>query len=131
MEGETKPSVKIPIAEAPSGVPTAAHKKVADGGAVFQANCASCHQANGEGIPGAFPPIAGGEIPNGDAAEHIKTVLKGKSGPITVKGQQYNGAMPPFSQLSDQEIAAVVSFERTSWGNKGGAVTPDQVRALR
>ncbi|MNL25127.1 Cytochrome c-552 precursor [compost metagenome] len=58
-------------------------------------------------------------------------MLKGKSGPITVKGQQYNGAMPPFSQLSDEELAAVVSFERTSWGNKGGAVTPDQVRALR
>ncbi|MNL82723.1 Cytochrome c-552 precursor [compost metagenome] len=78
-----------------------------------------------------FPPLAGAEIPNGDATEHIKIVLHGKSGPMKVLGKDYNGAMPPFGQLSDEEIAAVVNHERTSWGNKGSAVTPAQVKALR
>lgn len=127
-EGE---AAAAPAAAAPAEEKVAAAPKAVDGAAVYQANCASCHQATGEGMPGVFPPLAGAEIPNGDATEHINTVLKGKSGPITVKGQQYNGAMPPFSQLSDDEIAAVVSYERTTWGNKGGAVTPAQVKALR
>ncbi|HEY9856485.1 MAG TPA: cytochrome c oxidase subunit II [Stenomitos sp.] len=109
----------------------AAAPKKADGAALYSANCASCHQATGEGMAGTFPPLAGSEIPNGPAAEHIKIVLHGKSGPLTVKGQQYNGAMPPFPQLSDEEIAAILTYERTSWGNKGGAVTPEQVKALR
>ncbi|MBO9541830.1 cytochrome c [bacterium] len=137
-KAETTPSAP-PAAESPAAPTTQAASPAAvdeaalkaKGEKVYAANCASCHQANGEGMPNVFPPLAGGEIPNGDAAEHIKTVLKGKSGPITVKGKQYNGAMPPFSQLTDEDIAAVVTYERTTWGNKGGAVSPDQVKALR
>ncbi|HEY9856482.1 MAG TPA: c-type cytochrome [Stenomitos sp.] len=119
-----------PAAEKPAAAPAAAGAK-ADGAALYSANCASCHQATGQGMAGTFPPLAGSEIPNGPAADHIKIVLHGKSGPITVKGQQYNGAMPPFPQLSDDEIAAILTYERTNWGNKGSAVTPAEVKALR
>lgn len=103
-----------------------------DGKAIYQARCASCHQANGQGVPNVFPPLAGAEIVNGPAKEHITIVLKGRTGPITVKGKTYNGAMPAHAGLmSDAEIAAVISYERTNFGNKGGAVTPAQVKALR
>lgn len=125
--GEASPSE--PAQQAAGGAVDSA--VMAKGEQVYTANCASCHQANGEGMAGTFPPIAGAEQANGPADEHIKIVLKGLSGPITVKGQQYNGAMPPFAQLTDDEIAAVVTYERNSWGNTGGAVTADQVKALR
>lgn len=121
------PAPKKVAAAAPAAKPAG---KV-DGKQAYEANCASCHQANGQGLPGMFPPFAGAEIPNGDPKEHIEIVLKGKSGPMTVLGKQYNGAMPPFSQLSDEEIAAIITYERTSWGNKGSVVTADQVKALR
>ncbi|HEY9897611.1 MAG TPA: c-type cytochrome [Pantanalinema sp.] len=123
-----KAAAAAPAAAAVAAAPAGAK---ADGTKVYETNCASCHQATGAGMPGVFPPLAGAEIPNGDAAEHIKIVLHGKSGPMTVLGKQYNGAMPPFAQLTDEEIAAVVTHERTSWGNKGSAVTPAQVKALR
>lgn len=128
--GEATPSAAAeatPSTQAAGG----ATADLAKGEQVYTANCASCHQANGEGMAGTFPPIAGSEQANGPAEEHIKIVLKGLSGPIKVKGTEYNGAMPPFAQLSDEEIAAVVSYERSSWGNTGGAVTADQVKALR
>lgn len=104
---------------------------VAVGKALYETNCASCHMANGEGVAGTFPPLAGSERVNGPAAEHIKVVLNGLSGPITVKGETYNGFMTPFMHLSDEEIANIVTYERTAWGNTGGAVTAEQVRALR
>lgn len=103
----------------------------AAGKASYESNCASCHMANGEGVPGTFPPMAGSERVNGPAEEHIKVVLNGLSGEITVKGETYNGFMTPFMHLSDQEIANIVTYERTAWGNTGGAVTAEQVRALR
>jgi nitrite reductase (NO-forming) len=102
-----------------------------DGKAVYLSRCASCHLANGQGIPTVFPPLAGAEIVNGPGAEHIKIVLYGLSGMIQVKGKIYNGAMPPHAMLSDADIAAVINFERAAWGNKGKPVTPAQVKAQR
>lgn len=101
------------------------------GKVLFEANCAACHGTNGEGVPGTFPPMVGTERVNGPADEHIKVVLNGLSGPITVKGEEYNGFMTPFKHLSDQEIADIITYKRTSWGNTGGAVTAEQVNALR
>jgi mono/diheme cytochrome c family protein len=108
------------------------HKGPVNGEEVYKANCASCHQGTGEGMPGMFPPLKGSEYTTqGDGSEHIKIVLKGLQGPIKVLGQTYNGQMPAFPQLSDEEIAAVVNHERTSWGNTGSKVTAEQVKALR
>jgi cytochrome c oxidase subunit 2 len=101
------------------------------GKALYERNCASCHQTEGGGLAGSIPPLAGSELPNGPAFDHIRTVLQGKQGPLTVRGQPYNGVMPPFAHLTDEEIAAIISYERTSWGNKGGPVTATQVRSLR
>lgn len=111
--------------------PSMAANLKAQGEKVYKTNCASCHQANGQGLPGTFPPIAGSEYAKGPAAKHIKSVLNGVTGKITVLGKTYNGVMPPWKQLSDVDLAAVITYERTNWGNKGSAVTPAQVKALR
>lgn len=103
-------------------------------------NCSACHQANGQGIPGAFPPLAG-HIPNLYSAEGgreylIKVVLYGLQGQIEVNGMTYNGAMNPWGQLSDEQIAAALNHELTSWGNDQmlnnfNPILPDEVAAQR
>jgi mono/diheme cytochrome c family protein len=95
----------------------------ADGAGIFAARCAACHQAGGTGIPGAFPPLAGSNFVNGRDAVLVQMLLHGVQGTLTVNGVAYNGAMPAFaSQLSDGEIAAVLTYIRDQWGNKAGPV---------
>ncbi len=103
----------------------------AKGAQVYATNCASCHQATGQGLAGVFPPLVGSEYTNKDPKRHIKIVLKGLQGSIQVAGKTYNGIMPAFAHLSDEDIAAVVTYERLAWGNKGGAVKTADVKALR
>jgi cytochrome c oxidase subunit II len=89
---------------------------------VYAANCVACHQANGRGTPPAFPPLAGGKITIGPKEGHIDIVLNGKA----------NTSMAAFGkQLNDTDIAAVVTYERNSWGNKAGIVQPADVKARR
>ncbi|MFC4994206.1 c-type cytochrome [Rubritalea tangerina] len=107
----------------------AAHAE-ADGAKIY-ATCAACHQANGQGLPGAFPPLAESEWVNGPAENLIRIQLRGLMGPITVKGKQYNSVMPPNAAMSDEDIAAVLTYVRSNFGNKASAVTADQVKALR
>ena len=102
----------------------------ADGAALY-ATCSACHQANGAGIPGAFPPLAESEWVNGPVENLIRIQLRGLMGPITVKGTTYNSVMPPNATLSDEEIAAVLTHVRSNFGNKSSAVTAEQVKALR
>lgn len=104
----------------------------ATGASVFAANCQSCHGADGAGVAGTFPPLAGDSVVNGtDADVHVRIVLHGLSGK-TIGGTHYAAQMPAFaSQLSDAEIAAVVDHERTSWGNHGPTVTPEEVKRDR
>jgi cytochrome c oxidase subunit 2 len=96
---------------------------LARGEKVFTSTCAACHQANGEGIPGTFPALKGGAIATGPKADHLALVMNGKTGT----------AMVGFaSQLSDTDLAAVVTYERNSWGNgTGDLVQPSEVRAAR
>jgi mono/diheme cytochrome c family protein len=104
----------------------------AAGQKVYSANCSSCHQATGKGQPGVFPPLAGNPVVTGDPTKVIHVVKDGLSGKITVNGQTYNGQMPAWKgTLSDSDIAAVVSYIRTSWGNKGTPVTASQVTAVK
>lgn len=99
---------------------------------VYQSSCMACHQATGQGLAGAFPPLDGSEWVTGNAAAPVNIVLGGLSGPIVVKGVTYNGVMPGFgSQLSDDEVAAVVSFIRNSWSNDAAPVSPELVAELR
>ena len=97
--------------------------------------CVTCHQANGEGVAGTFPPLAGSEYATAsNVAVPIRIVLRGMQGPVTVKGAPYNGVMAPYgtgAELSDEQVAAVLTYVRSSWGNAASAVTPQQVAAER
>lgn len=118
-------------------VPGAAPASTAGGasapnGAELFTRCAACHQANGQGLPNAYPPLAGSEWLLNNPEVPIRIVLHGLQGPITVKGASFNSAMTPFGdQLSDAEIAAIISYERSSWGNSASPVTAEQVKAVR
>jgi len=99
---------------------------VARGEKVYTANCAACHQANGKGALPAFPPLDGSKIVNGPKAEQIKIVLNG------VERDGKPTAMPSWKQLSDTDIAAVITYTRNSWGNHTGeAVQPSEIKAAR
>src|SRR5438309_10878398 len=100
---------------------------------IFAANCQTCHQATGQGVPGQYPPLAGSEFTNGGSRRMGMIVLKGLQGPVKVKGQEYGTAvMQPWDKtLTDQKIADVMTYERTEWGNKATPVTAEQITALR
>ncbi|GAA5338040.1 cytochrome C-552 [Thermus antranikianii] len=109
-------------------------------GAKLYAQCAGCHQANGQGIPGAFPPLAGhlSEVlaKQGGREYLIKVLLWGLQGQIEVKGVKYNGVMPAFGQLKDEEIAALLNHIATAWGDDKKVqgfkpFTAAEVKALR
>ena len=104
------------------GGPLLADADVSAGEAVFTTNCASCHQTTGQGIPGAFPPLAGHapELANAKGGhEYLATLLLyGLQGEINVSGQTYNGVMPAWAQLSDDDLAHVLNYVLSSWGNK-------------
>jgi mono/diheme cytochrome c family protein len=100
---------------------------------IFAANCQTCHQANGQGVPGQYPPLAGSEFTTGGSRRMAMIVLKGLQGPVKVKGQQYGSAvMQPWDKtLTDQKIADVMTYERSEWGNTASPVTAEQIAALR
>ena len=99
-----------------------------DGGRIYIKNCSSCHQADGRGVAGAFPPLAGNPLVTGNPLRTIAIVKFGVSGKTTVEGGDYNGTMPAWGQLiSDEDIASVVSYIRASWHNDAKPVTLDDV----
>jgi cytochrome c oxidase subunit 2 len=99
----------------------------AQGEKVYGSICSACHQPNGMGIPGSFPPLSGSKVVNGPKEDQIKLVLNGRKGVFTP-----NSAMPPQANLSDVDIAAAITYTRNSWANKTGQmVTPAEVKAAR
>jgi cytochrome c oxidase cbb3-type subunit 2 len=104
----------------------------AKGRALYTANCSACHQASGEGLPGTFPPLKGsGVVTKDDATKHMRVVLNGLQGE-KAGGVVYASPMPPFAaMLSDADIADIIDYERSSWGNNGKPVTAAQVAAER
>jgi cytochrome c oxidase subunit 2 len=94
---------------------------LARGEKVYAANCVACHQASGKGVTGAFPALDGSKVVNGAKADQMALVLNGKAGT----------AMASFKQLSDTDLAAVLSYTRNSWGNKAGEVQPSEIRQAR
>jgi len=104
----------------------------ADGAALFASLCAACHQASGQGLPGIFPPLAGSEWANGRDTTAAAILLHGIEGPIHVKGNVFSGAMPSFkTQLDDAQIAAVLTYIRTQWGNTAAPVAAEAVARAR
>jgi len=103
----------------------------AAGATLYQTYCFGCHQAQGQGMPGTFPPLAKSDYLMTDPSRSIETVLNGLNGPIQVNGQTYNGVMPPMGHLKDEEIADVLSYVRSSWGNQGEPISADEVARVR
>lgn len=104
---------------------------VAAGALVYTNYCASCHKADGTGIPGSFPPLKGSSRVRADKKELIRVVLQGLSEPLTVNGIKYEMDMPGFNFLSDQEVADVVKYVRATFGQKKEQVTAAEVARLR
>ncbi len=103
---------------------------VAAGKKVFSTTCFACHQPDAKGIPGIFPPLAGSNFLNANKERAIGIVLHGKTGPVTVNGNQFNNTMPP-QPLTDDQIAAVLTYVYHSFGNSGKTVTKDEVAKIR
>lgn len=131
MAAMGKPAAPATNANAANAAPAGA-ADTAKGQALFTTNCAACHQATGEGLAGAFPPLKGNAAVNDDdASKHIDVVLHGLSGTV-IDGVSYPSPMPPFADsLSDADIAAIIDYERSSWGNHGKPITAAEVTAAR
>lgn len=122
---------RTPAETAPAGAaPEAAERPV--GLDVFAQNCAACHGVDGQGVTGVFPPLASSPWVAGDADGPVRIVLHGLQGPIQVQGQSFNGVMPAFgARLTDRELAAALSYVRSTFDNGASAVDPESVAAVR
>jgi putative membrane-bound dehydrogenase-like protein len=99
---------------------------------LYADTCAECHQAKGQGVEGVFPPLVESEFVLDPQAESlIRIVLDGLTGPVEVRGERYDGFMPPFGHLSDDELAALLSYVRSAWGNDADPVPPALVQKVR
>jgi len=102
---------------------------------LYSQNCVVCHQGNGQGVAGQFPPLAGSEWVNGNdkhGENHlVLLMLHGHQGPMTVMGGNYNNAMPQWKQLTDDQIAAVLTYIRSDWGNNASPIDPAFVAGIR
>ena len=101
------------------------------GQALFAGTCSVCHQANGAGLPGVFPPLAKSDWLVANRKSAADVLLHGLAGPIKVNGQDYNSVMPPMAQLTDDEVANILTYVLGSWGNAGGKVTAAEVAERR
>ncbi len=102
---------------------------------LFKSNCAACHQMNGQGVPGVFPPLADSPWVVGSDERLVKILLRGLKGPIDVKGSTYNGNMPSYGEnginWKDRDIEAVATYVRHAWNNEAPAVSPETVASVR
>jgi nitrite reductase (NO-forming) len=106
--------------------------QVAAGKQLFTGTCSVCHQANGEGLPGVFPPLAGSDYLAKQDKNHLISIpLHGLTGKVTVNGKEYDSVMPPMTQLTDDEVANLLTYVLNSWGNPGGQVTKEEVARVR
>ncbi|MDC8001293.1 copper-containing nitrite reductase [Aequorivita todarodis] len=141
--GEIRDGIYLPEGGAIQSMPNGARKEAKEevkalsieermkfGKDKYMATCVACHQANGQGIEGAFPPLAKSDYLNADVDRAIDIVLHGKSGEITVNGKKYNSVMTAQA-LSDEEVANVLTYVYNSWGNSKKEVTPEMVQAVR
>lgn len=103
----------------------------ATGELLYQVHCLRCHKITGEGFQPLNPPLAKSDYFASNPRRLLGVVMEGVYGPITVNGVRYDSAMPPINYLADEELARVVTFVLNKWGNPGGTVTAEEVRAYR
>jgi nitrite reductase (NO-forming) len=139
-EAGTDAQVRVTELEAARAAAIASNPEIAEltkeiqivrGKSIFMQTCFVCHQMEGQGIPGQIPPLAKSDYLMEDKERSIRIVLQGLTGEVEVDGKKYNGVMTPLNNLSDSEIANVLTFVRNSFGNSGEPVTPDEVRLVR
>ena len=106
-------------------------EQIKAGQQLFAGTCSVCHQGNGAGLPGVFPPLAKSDFLSGDLRRTIGVVLNGMSGKVTVNGTEYNSVMPPMNQLNDDEVANILTYVMNSWGNAGNPVSAADVKKVR
>ncbi|HMB91923.1 MAG TPA: cytochrome c [Rhodothermales bacterium] len=124
------PSAGPPAWSSPQ--PALAYSGDPDGEKIYVSRCMSCHQTNGQGINGVFPPLDGTDWVVGDKGRIVRIVLHGMMGETTVQGKVYSGAMPPWGTfLDDEQVAAVVTYIRSSWSNEADAVSAKEVALVR
>lgn len=137
--GKTVDAIYLPEGSAIQSIPQEAkaapkaetfEQRMKAGKTVYTSSCAACHQVNGQGIPGAFPPLAKADFLMADRKRAIRTVVHGLEGKITVNGADYDGIMPALG-LDNEDIANVLTYITNSWGNKGPMITPKEVQAER
>lgn len=102
-----------------------------EGENVYKKYCQACHQPNGKGMQGVFPPLAGNTNIKDNPDYIAKTIINGKSGAITVNGTNYNGAMPPMGYLKDADISTLVNYINTEFADGGETITAEAVASLR
>ncbi|MDX1953501.1 MAG: cytochrome c [Verrucomicrobiota bacterium] len=106
--------------------------RLARGEQHYKTGCVLCHQPNGLGTPGQFPPLAGSEWVTGSPGRLIRIPLHGLAGPIKVKGEDWNAAMPAMgAAFTDEQLADLLTYIRQTWGNKAPAISTEQVKAVR
>jgi nitrite reductase (NO-forming) len=106
-------------------------QQIEAGKALFSGTCSTCHQANGQGLAGVFPPLANSDYFAKDTERLPKTIIGGLSGKVTVNGVEYDSVMPPMGQLTDDEVANIATYVLNSWGNPGGRITKADAREIR
>ncbi len=122
------PAATTPAA-APAGGRSLAQRK-ALGGRVYQQVCFACHQKNGEGMAGQFPPLAKSDYLMADIDRAIRGIIHGQQGEMVVNGKTWNGVMPP-QNLNDEDIANVLTYVLNSWGNSHAMISPEHVAQVR
>ncbi|KAA0071990.1 copper-containing nitrite reductase [Rhodanobacter sp. T12-5] len=105
--------------------------QIAAGKQLFAGTCSVCHQANGEGLPNVFPPLAKSDLLAADPKRAMTIVTHGLTGKVTVNGHEYDSVMPPMSQLTDDEVSNILTYVLNSWGNPGGQFSKDEVAKAR
>jgi mono/diheme cytochrome c family protein len=101
------------------------------GKTVYTANCLTCHQPDGGGVPNLNPPLTGTKWVKGPKADLVQLILKGSKGKVEIDGETFHNAMPAQAHLTDEQIADVLTYVRKNFGNKSSAVTPSEVKAVR
>ena len=106
-------------------------EKIHPGKMIYMQFCLACHMENGEGVPGLYPPLTQTDYILGDKKKLIDIVLQGKEGLVAVKGIQYNNVMAKLDYLQDQQIADVLTYVRTNFGNNAESVSAEEVKMVR
>lgn len=101
------------------------------GKALYKKYCLTCHQANGSGVTGIFPPLGQGSWVGKNPTELINMIVKGLSGEIEVNGETYKNSMPPQNKITDEELAEVLTYVRSNFGNHFKPIAPDRIKKAR